>query len=114
VALHRLGRIEEAIADCSAAIELTPALARAWNSRGVLLLERGRVTEAFSDLDRAVALAPDWIWPVLNRARAYHAVGDRRHAREDAGRASMLLPRKVHPDDAEDTAARRMIERLLS
>ena len=114
VALHRLGRIEEAIADCSAAIELTPALARAWNSRGVLLLERGRVTEAFSDLDRAVALAPDWIWPVLNRARAYHAVGDRRHAREDAGRASRLLPRKVDPDDAEDTAARRMIERLLS
>src|SRR5262245_23421206 len=41
VALHRLGRIDEAIDDCSAAIELTSTNARAWNSRGVLLLERG-------------------------------------------------------------------------
>ena len=114
VALHRLGRIEEAIADCSAAIALTPTHAPAWNSRGVLLLERGRVTEAISDLNRAVTLAPAWIWPVLNRARVYDAVGDQRRARWDAGRASRLLPRKVDPDDAEDTAARRMIERLLS
>src|SRR5215207_65149 len=104
VALHRLGRVDEALADCSAAIKLTPAHAPAWNSRGLLLLERGRVTEAISDLDRAVALAPAWIWPVLNRARAYHALGDRRHAREDAGRASTLLPREVHPANAEETA----------
>lgn len=114
VALHRLGRIDEAIADCGAAIELTPAHAPAWNSRGVLLLERGRVPEAISDLDRAVALAPAWIWPVLNRARAYYAFGDRRHAREDAGRASTLLPREVHPENAEEAAARRMIEQLLT
>jgi len=114
IALHRLGRIDEAIADCSAAIELTPAHAPAWNSRSVLLLERGRVTEAISDLNRAVALAPAWIWPVLNRARVYDAVGDQRRARKDAGRASRLLPRKVDPEDAAETAARRMIERLLS
>ena len=113
IALHRLGRIDEAIADCSAAIELTPAHPQAWNSRGLLLLERGRVREGISDLDRAVALAPDWIWPVLNRARAYHALGDRRHAREDAERASTLLPRQVYPADAEEAAARRMIEQLL-
>ena len=80
----------------------------------MLLLERGRVTDAISDLNRAVALAPTWIWPLLNRARVYHAVGDQRRARKDAGRASRLLPRKVDPDDAEDTAARRMIEQLLS
>jgi tetratricopeptide (TPR) repeat protein len=114
VALHRLGRIDEAIADCSAAIELTPAYPPAWNSRGLLLLERDRVTEAISDLDRAVALAPDWIWPVLNRARAYQTLGDRRQAREDAGRASALLPSTVHPADAGETAARRMIDELLS
>ena len=114
VALHHLGRIEEAIVDCSAAIELTPALARAWNSRGLLLLVRGRVTDAIRDLDRAVALAPKWILPVLNRALAYDARGDRRRARKEAGRASTLLPREVHPDDAEDTAARRIIERLLA
>jgi tetratricopeptide (TPR) repeat protein len=114
VALHRLGRIDEAIADCSAAIELTPAHGQAWNSRGALLLDSGRVTEAISDLDRAVALGPTQIWPLLNRARAYHALGDLRHAREDAGRASALLPRQVHPEDAAETAARRMIEQLLS
>jgi len=114
IALHRLGRIDEAIADCSAAIELTPTHAPAWNSRGVLLLERGRVTEAISDLNRAVTLAPAWIWPVLNRARVYDAVGDQRRARWDAGRASRLLPRKVDPEDAAEAAARRMIERLLS
>lgn len=113
MALHRLGRIDEAIADCSAAIELTPAHPQAWNSRGVLLLECRRVKEAISDLDRAVALAPAWIWPVLNRARAYHMLGDRRHAREDAGRASALLPREVHPANAEETTARTMIEQLL-
>ena len=113
VALHRLGRIDEAIADCSAAIELTPTHGPAWNSRGALLLERGRVAEAISDLDRAIALAPTEIWPMLNRARAYDALGDRRHAREDAGRAATLLPREVHPANAGETAARRMIERLL-
>jgi len=68
-------------------------------SCGLLLLECGRVKEAISDLDRAVALAPAWIWPMLNRARASDALGDRGHARGDAGRAS--------------TAARRMIEQLL-
>ncbi len=114
IALHQLGRIDEAIADCSAAIKLTPAHPKAWNSRGVLLLERRRVKEAIGDLDRAVALAPAWIWPVLNRARAYQVLGDRRRAREDAGRASALLPREVHPANAEETTARRMIEQLLS
>ncbi|HKW47538.1 MAG TPA: hypothetical protein VJN70_08830 [Gemmatimonadaceae bacterium] len=114
VALHRLGRLDEAIADCSAAIALVPTHAQAWNSRGVLQLDRGRAREAIRDFDRAVALAPDWIWPMLNRARAYRALGDRRSAREDAQRASALLPRTAHPERAQETAARRIIEQLLN
>jgi len=50
---------------------------------------------------------------MLNRARASDALGDRGHARRDAGRASTLLPRQADPACAEETAARRMIEQLL-
>jgi len=49
---------------------------------------------------------------MLNRARASDALGDRGHARRDAGRASTLLPRQADPACAEETAA-RMIEQLL-
>ena len=49
---------DEAIADYSKAIELSPDAAEAYHNRGTAWLEKSEADKAISDFDRALALVP--------------------------------------------------------
>ncbi|MBX9693253.1 MAG: tetratricopeptide repeat protein, partial [Cyanobacteria bacterium] len=51
-----LGRIDDAIADLSRLIELTPASPKELSLRGALLIKQGRTAEGFADLDRSLKI----------------------------------------------------------
>ncbi|RRJ95917.1 tetratricopeptide repeat protein [Opitutaceae bacterium TAV4] len=57
-ALHRLGRLEEAIAACRQAVQLNPALPDAHKDLGLVLLENDQLDEAAAAFVRAGELAP--------------------------------------------------------
>jgi tetratricopeptide (TPR) repeat protein len=66
--LCRLGRLDEALAEARAALDRTPAEARAHAALGLALALRGRRDAAEAACDRALALAPDL-------ADAHYALG---------------------------------------
>jgi tetratricopeptide (TPR) repeat protein len=51
------GRLDEAVAEYSRALELTPHLAPIWHNRGVARMTQGNLTAAAVDLQRALELA---------------------------------------------------------
>ncbi len=51
------GRLDEAVAEYSRALELTPHLAPVWHNRGVARMTQGNLTAAAVDLQRALELA---------------------------------------------------------
>ena len=55
---HRSGHSEEAIADFSKAMELSPSEANAYNSRAFTYLAMGKPQEALADIRKALKLAP--------------------------------------------------------
>jgi tetratricopeptide (TPR) repeat protein len=57
IALHRLNRLDEAIADLSKAITLKQH-PRFYNDRGNLLAQRGELDQAMADLNRAIEIEP--------------------------------------------------------
>lgn len=59
IAYHRLGRIEEALAEINPVIAANEKDAFALELRGQLLLEHGRVADATAEYGRAVLLAPN-------------------------------------------------------
>ncbi|MEQ8486415.1 MAG: tetratricopeptide repeat protein [Pseudomonadales bacterium] len=70
------GRIEPALADLNAALELRPDDAALHGNRGNLLLRLGRAGEALAAHDRAAALAGGDPIAEYNRAFSYRAAGD--------------------------------------
>jgi tetratricopeptide (TPR) repeat protein len=57
-ALMALGRYEEALASCDAALALEPNYIEAYNSRGIVLRHLQRSTEALASFERALELRP--------------------------------------------------------
>jgi Flp pilus assembly protein TadD len=60
MALGRMGRTEQALAQFDLAIRYRPDRAAAWANRGLLLATLGRNDEAASDFRRALELEPGW------------------------------------------------------
>jgi predicted O-linked N-acetylglucosamine transferase (SPINDLY family) len=60
MALRRLERHAEALADLEAVLSRDAANPDAWNNRGLTLRSLGRMDEALESFDRAIALAPDF------------------------------------------------------
>ena len=58
-ALHRLGRLEQAIGQYRRALELDNGFADAHNNLAALLLERGEIDDAISHLEHTLRLKPD-------------------------------------------------------
>lgn len=87
------GEHNKAIDDFSHAIKEDPALASAYNDRGVALSSQHRQAEAISDFSRALALKADNANRVLfNRAMAYEDTGDLKSAYLDYLGASEIDP----------------------
>jgi Flp pilus assembly protein TadD len=63
LAYLKLGRLELALKDTDAALELAATDAVAWNNRGAILIELGRFDEATETLKKAVELDPGFDRP---------------------------------------------------
>ncbi|GAA1909482.1 tetratricopeptide repeat protein [Streptomyces durmitorensis] len=87
-----LGRFDEAIRDLDRAIELQPADAFAWASRGATRYSLRQDDEALADLDRAVELTPEYAWALARRARIRGARGETTEQMADLDRAAQLSP----------------------
>jgi tetratricopeptide (TPR) repeat protein len=86
------GRFEQAITDCSKAIELFPMLAEAWNNRGIAYRNTGQIERAIGDYTRAVELNPNYPEALNNRGVAYAQLGRFEEAISDYSRAIELNP----------------------
>jgi len=60
VALAKLGRVDEAIAQLTKSIQLKPHFAKAHNSLGVILARSGKLDEAIEHLQEAVRIQPNY------------------------------------------------------
>jgi tetratricopeptide (TPR) repeat protein len=54
------GEIEKALSDCNLAIELAPDLPAAYNYRGMILEDIGKLDQAFADYQEAIRIDPEW------------------------------------------------------
>lgn len=75
VALLMTGRVDEAIAECAAAIERDPEYAEAHYHLGVAQRQKGNVNEALQSMRRAVELQPEYVRACQNLAVLEAEVG---------------------------------------
>ncbi len=93
-AYERLGRLDEAIAECRAAIEIDPGFGNPYNDIGAYLIAKGELDEAIPWLEKA-KLAPRYDprhFPFMNLGRLYAAKGMVMRAIEEFEGALEKLP----------------------
>jgi tetratricopeptide (TPR) repeat protein len=86
------GQVQQALDDCTRAIELKPDLAEAYDTRGAAYLRLGQVRQALADCTRAVEAKPDLARAYTNRASVYLRLGQPGEAVKDCTRALQLNP----------------------
>lgn len=72
---HRLGLADQAWPLVEASLSIDPAGHAAWNCRGVLLAQRGRLAEANEAFERATSLAPAYTAALSNLGKARLELG---------------------------------------
>ena len=75
LALHALGRLEDAVAGYDRAIALNPNFADAYCSRGLAFEILRRSDDAMASYDKAIAINPAFAGAHLNRGNALKALG---------------------------------------
>ncbi len=95
-ALINKGEHEQAIADCTRAIELDPELALAYANRGGARVNRGEFEPAIADCSRALQLDPQLAVAFANRGGAYIGKGDIERCIADCSQALALNPDEFH------------------
>jgi tetratricopeptide (TPR) repeat protein len=99
-ALTRAGRREEAIECFTAAIELAPDMAQAYEWRGYCHAAEGASAAALADYTHALRLDPENAWTFLARGKTRAGLRDLRGAAEDFRQAL-----RYQPDFAEAAAS---------
>jgi tetratricopeptide (TPR) repeat protein len=88
------GKVEEAIAECKAAIEIDPEFGNPYNDLGAYLVDEGRLAEATPWLERALGClryaTPQYAW--FNLGRVYEARDELSLARACLRQAIKLAP----------------------
>ncbi len=97
--------LDEAIADVTHAIELSPD-ALAYNERCVIRGLKGDTDGAIEDASQALALRPDYTKALYNRGFAYERKGDKARAIADYERIVELGDR--NPDPMHESARTRL------
>ncbi|MDE0059565.1 MAG: tetratricopeptide repeat protein [Defluviicoccus sp.] len=87
-ALHRDGRLADAVAAYRALLADDPENAGIWHNMGVALAGTGDAEAALAAFDRALALRPDYLHARVNRGGALQSLG--RHAAAAAAYAAAL------------------------
>jgi tetratricopeptide (TPR) repeat protein len=124
-AFARLGRHEEAIADCNRVLQLTAKIIEAHLLRGEILLQLDRNSEAVADFTAALTIDPTNATAFNGRGLAHgklgrldEALGDLseairlnpQHAPAFANRASILQRRKKHGPALQDWARALLLD----
>ena len=84
--------LDQALADCDKAIDLQPAEAAFYDSRGWLQVRRSELRKARSDFDRALKLQPDGAWSLYGRGIVRRKLGEAQAGQADLEAARKLLP----------------------
>ena len=95
VALMRVHRLDEALADLGVALKLDPRSAHAYANRGSVRLRMAEAAAALPDFDRAIALDPAFAEPHSERCAALLILGQPARALESCDAALRLAP--AHP-----------------
>ena len=69
-------RYDEAIKECSEAIELAPDFAEAYSKRGIAYVQKGELDQAIADFDKAIELDPELAKAYNDRGYAYYVKGE--------------------------------------
>ena len=91
-ALHRDGRLEEAVAAYRTLLAAEPENAAVWHNMGVAIAATGDAEAALDALDRALALRPDYLHAHVNRGGALQSLGRHAAAASAYGAALELDP----------------------
>ena len=91
-ALHRDGRLADAVAAYRRALADDPDNAGIWHNMGVALAETGEPGAALDAFDRALALRPDYLHAHANRGGALQSMGRHADAAAAYGEALTLDP----------------------
>lgn len=84
--------LDQALADCNAALKASPDTGAFLASRGLTRLRRGEYDKAIADYDRAVALRPDDAWSRYFRGIAELRQGAAEQGNKDIAAATALEP----------------------
>jgi tetratricopeptide (TPR) repeat protein len=88
---------DEAIAECSKAIEINPRDAEAYNRRGIAYANKGDTDKAITDYTKAIEIDPKLDLAYANRAGAYDKIGEHGKSLQDRAKAREL--EKLAPKD---------------
>ena len=86
-AYRALGRLDQAIASCRAALRLRPDYPEAANNLGLALLGQGKIDDAVAQLGEALRLKPDYAMACNNLGNALRLRGDWNEAEQHFRRA---------------------------
>ncbi len=84
--------LDKALADCNAALRLSPNNAAALDSRGLVRLRRGEIDLAIADYDAALTLQPKSAWSLYGRGLAKLKKGMTAEGQADIAAATALQP----------------------
>ncbi|MFB6878957.1 tetratricopeptide repeat protein, partial [Streptomyces sp. NPDC056323] len=103
---RKAGRLDEAVADLTAALDLDPQYSWALAQRGITHRKAGRFDEAIADLTAALDLDPTLSWALAQRGEAHREAG-----RFDEAIASFTASLDLNPQSAWALASRGMAHR---
>jgi lipoprotein NlpI len=91
------GLYDQAIADFSTALKITPGLAEAVNGRGLVFAKKGLYDQAISNYAAAIELKPDLAFAYTNLGRSYFFQGNFSKAVASFEDRLKIKPRHVYP-----------------
>lgn len=109
-AYERMGRLDDAIAECRTAIEIDPAFGNPYNDIGAYLIDLDRFDEAIPWLEQAITAKryEPRHFPYFNLGRVYLAKGLINRARELFQKSLAIEPRYTLARQALESV-RRMV-----
>jgi tetratricopeptide (TPR) repeat protein len=94
------GKLDESVADYTAAIENLPDFASAFHDRAIVYAQQKKYQQALDDLSRAQFLVPRNPLPYFNRGRVFEMMDKRNEAIVEYRKARALGPQLKEPQEA--------------